>query len=681
MAGDAARDAVAARAISEAAKVGNSHAREFVDEAKGRIAQARVRAMRADEIRKKAALASVSGAHKLAILGADVAAAELAMADSMESSVVDAVRSSYGAAPFYVSPKEARLWRQSEVLSNSSTASIEKAFSSLLDKTLSDASNYGLEDPESEEVGEDDMAADRIGLAAEVFGGHLPVVLGAAAFGSIKDTFKASREKLEKRLAQREDRLAKLQESVASGKKVAKLKTRVNRLKKSIAKTRAKLKKLNAAESKVNAAQSDASTVAKVEDDATAELMDLENEEEELEPFEISDDDSDLAGEVLGADDDLGEDELGEDLGRIPGRRFRPGRGRGRGPGRGGGRGRGPWRRRPAASGPPVAVVVPYVEESVEMDEVGPDYEDSDDDSDFEGDDVMLAELAGEDGDIFGGGGQPVSNLSDDAFVAFFDRRSSDLLGAYGTVTYGAGSQPLASVVELYGTDESMGGILDNVLDFFSDLFTGAKKATKKATSNVKWMHKRPAGATAAAAPKSVLVKDGPYAYRKDSDGRITIVSGPSGAGKSYLPGTSMHTTLDAAVQREVGAGRSQQIAPGVAAAASSVASSVSSKAKADAGRTQAARDISMNPALSAEQKKSMLAALATSKVGDDEEDDKEAERKTLNEGILKDLTSFGDDDELGLDDSGLPEDDGDLIEVMTSDLDESDDAGEQVEE
>jgi hypothetical protein len=613
MAGDAARDAVAAKAIAEASKGGNPHAKQFVKEATSRIVEAKVRQDRAGEIRKKSAKASVSGAHKLAVLGSDVAATEDSVAASLEGSVVDAVRASYGGSPFYMSPRESQLWRQSDVLQSSTSASVEKAFSNLLDKAMSESYNYG-EDSSDEEFGaEEDSAFDRLGLAAEVFGGHLPAVLGAASIGAMKDTFKASREKLQKRLEKRQAALKKLQESAESGKKVVGLKSRVAMLKKSIAKTKAKLKKLDAAETKVKAAEASSVDVSSAEAEAKAELMELEGEDEELEPFEFEDSeegDEALAAEVLGADeDDDGDDSVG----------FHPRPWRGRGwSGR-------PWARRRGwgwgGPGPWVeAVPVPvYVDAS--------DYDDDDEDAD------IVSEVMGADEeDSYGGGAQPVSNLTEDTFVAFFDRRASELSDAYGAeVSYGAGSQPISSVVEIYGNDDAFGGVIDSVLDFFSDMFQTTKAATKKATRGLR---RKPTLATPLAAPASaVQVKDGPYTYQKDVDGSIVIVAGPSGVGKRFMPGSQTYAALDAAVKREVDAGRSMS-----ASSTAMVPVRAASSSSADKSRQITA--ISMNPSIPAAQKREMIERIKMS--GDDSDDD------------------FGEDD-----DDDLPEDDSDLVAEM----------------
>jgi hypothetical protein len=255
------------------------------------------------------------------------------------------------------------------------------------------------------------------------------------------------------------------------------------------------------------------------------------------------------------------------------------------------------------------------------------DYDDDDEDAD------IVSEVMGADEeDSYGGGAQPVSNLTEDTFVAFFDRRASELSDAYGAeVSYGAGSQPISSVVEIYGNDDAFGGVIDSVLDFFSDMFQTTKAATKKATRGLR---RKPTLATPLAAPASaVQVKDGPYTYQKDVDGSIVIVAGPSGVGKRFMPGSQTYAALDAAVKREVDAGRSMS-----ASSTAMVPVRAASSSSADKSRQITA--ISMNPSIPAAQKREMIERIKMS--GDDSDDD------------------FGEDD-----DDDLPEDDSDLVAEM----------------
>jgi hypothetical protein len=191
--------------------------------------------------------------------------------------------------------------------------------------------------------------------------------------------------------------------------------------------------------------------------------------------------------------------------------------------------------------------------------ETGDDLEDDDDD--------LIVAIAGEDADVlgavlgddedFGGGSQPVSSLTDDTFVAYFDRRAA-ALGATA-YAYGAGSQPISSVVEIYGNEEEYGGILDNILEgvesFFSDMFQTTKKAVKKVT------RRRKVKATPMDLSSSVQVNDyGGWTYQKNPDGSIVIVKGPKNIGKVYTAESPIYADLDGVFAREMTAGRSTTV-------------------------------------------------------------------------------------------------------------------------
>lgn len=318
-AASASKDALAARAIVDAASIGNAAAEEFVAESTSRLAAAAIHQDRADRLREKAADASVAGYARLAAFGADAALAEDTEAGKLEESVTRAVRSSYGAAPFYVSPREAQLWKQSDALQSMTQAQVEKAMTNMLAKQMAEAENYGADDDEVGEV--DSGVTERLAAVAEVFGGDASLVFGEDALGSIFKVFKISKEKLEKRLARKRERLAKLAEKEDEGKKGLFLQARIKGLKKSIAKIKDKLAKIAEAEGKVRTASVDEASTKSAEAAAMKDLESLDLDE---------DDDSDLDDElgadadVLGADADvLGEDEIGED---EIGRRMRPGR-------------------------------------------------------------------------------------------------------------------------------------------------------------------------------------------------------------------------------------------------------------------------------------------------------------------------------------------------------------------
>jgi hypothetical protein len=137
----AAKDALAARAIADAARVGNDAAVAFVDEATGRLSMAQIRRRRAHRLRGGAARAAVLGADRLAVLGSDAALAEDTEAEKLEIDVTNGVRAAYGAAPFFLSPREAELWHQSNVLQSSTVSQAETALANLLVKQMAAAAN------------------------------------------------------------------------------------------------------------------------------------------------------------------------------------------------------------------------------------------------------------------------------------------------------------------------------------------------------------------------------------------------------------------------------------------------------------------------------------------------------------------------------------------------------------
>lgn len=243
-----ARDAAAARVIAEAAESGNEGAEAFADEAQELLGAAAIRRSRADRLRCCAAKAAVQGHHRLAAIGSDAALTEEREADRIEGAVIGAVRQSHAPGVFgYVSPEEKRLLARKSSMENMSSGQLEQTFSDMLNNmyTISGA-NFGGDDPEDDEI--DDVSAEKLAIAAEVFGGDLPAVFGTEVYAGFFDAFKRSREGMKKRLKAKQERLFKLEEKLESledddksGAQVKLLRMRVGLLEKGIARLKKKL--------------------------------------------------------------------------------------------------------------------------------------------------------------------------------------------------------------------------------------------------------------------------------------------------------------------------------------------------------------------------------------------------------------------------------------------------------
>ncbi len=256
----AAQDLAAAAYIDEAAAFGDDAAVSFKAEAEGHLTEASVRRARARRLRDGAAQAATMGFDRLAAMGADAALAEDLEAQTIEHSVVHAVRESHtpGVSLFgHLSDSESRLLQQKDRLSQMTSGETERAFSSLLNQLNASASNFGAADEDdSEELGCD--AASRLGVAAQSFGGDLPSVLGDDCFVRMGGVLKATTAQLKKRLARKKLRLQKVEKTLedleAQGKKGLQVKLaqfRINTLEKSIARIEDKLSSSENGASKV----------------------------------------------------------------------------------------------------------------------------------------------------------------------------------------------------------------------------------------------------------------------------------------------------------------------------------------------------------------------------------------------------------------------------------------------
>jgi chaperonin cofactor prefoldin len=458
----AAKDAVTARVIVSAEAAGNPVAARFAGEARERLVESRVRRARARRLRQGAARAASVGLEQLSVFGADAALAEDLAANKLQGAVCAAVRSSYGGNPFYMSPEESRLMNQKASFDNLSQAGLEKAFSSMLERSMSSAGNYGDDDLMGEE--KEDESTTRLGIAAECFGGDLPNLLGSDCYKRIGGVFKSSKAQLQKRLAKRKERLEKLQDALESkeddDKKGGVLQLRIKQLEKSIKRLTAKIRKLSVADRQVASSASDARVLRASEITAAPSGASApEGDDEDEDGLPGSDEDliggidlpiqrqmtaalkshhgaafpflgEDLAelgedADVLGDDAAGGEEEIGAWF-RRPMHRSPRRRGERR------------WGRR--AGGPVMGPTPVLFEQAVA---VPVSFDD-------EGDDESL-----EDGGEFGG----------DPLLGFFESRAS---------SYGATAQQMkAKIVENEG--DAFGGFFDSVIEFFTSPFTKGK--------------------------------------------------------------------------------------------------------------------------------------------------------------------------------------------------------------
>lgn len=298
----AARDAMAARMIADAAVHGNPHAGAFSDEAQQLLGAATVRRLRARRLNEASARAAIGGYDDVARWGSDAAAKETRGAERLEAAVIKGVRESHSPGAFgYISPEEQRLLRQKSNLESMTQAQLEQTFSSLLRKISGASGNFGADADDDEEVG-DGGAAHQLAIAAEVYGGDLPAVFGSGVYADSVGLFKPSASRLKKRLARKQKRLAKAEEKLESledagkkGLKVKYLRLRVKTLEKGVSRIESKLEKLEGAKDSVVKSAKKAKKIARAEVQVVKES--------------VSDDDEDEDD-----DDDLGDVESDEEL-------------------------------------------------------------------------------------------------------------------------------------------------------------------------------------------------------------------------------------------------------------------------------------------------------------------------------------------------------------------------------
>ena len=256
----AARDALAALVIEDAAFQGNPDASDFVGEANAFLGASRVHRLRAKRLRKKATKAAAMGAADLSQEITLAAEDEQKEAERLESSLIRAVRESHQGVMGYVSPEEQKLLNWWAHKDQTSSASLGKQFEALSQKMISSAWNFGADGDEDEEVPLEGI--DEISTAVEVLGGDFEAVYGAYAFDDCYGLFKASKSKLKARLKRKRSRLRKVERKLAAledagkgGLRVKFFQMRVQQLEKAISRIKKKIGKVRKTHTKVKEAE------------------------------------------------------------------------------------------------------------------------------------------------------------------------------------------------------------------------------------------------------------------------------------------------------------------------------------------------------------------------------------------------------------------------------------------
>ena len=309
----AARDALAALVIEDAAFQGNPDASDFVGEANAFLGAARVHRLRARRLRKKATKAAAMGAANLAQEISLAAEDEQQEAERLEGSLIRAVRESHQGVMGYVSPEEQKLLNWYAYKDKTSSATLGKQFEALSHKMIESAYNFGADGDEDEEVPL--LGADDIYTAADVLGGDFEAVYGAFAFDDCYGLFKASKSKLRARLKRKRSRLRSIEKKLGaledagkSGLKVKFFQMRIQQLEKAIKRIKKKIGKTAKTKKKVQEADLDAEVQQAADTEVRKEtaqpsLADLDAQEEAEEAQWLSEADGEIFGEAL--DEDL----------------------------------------------------------------------------------------------------------------------------------------------------------------------------------------------------------------------------------------------------------------------------------------------------------------------------------------------------------------------------------------
>ena len=309
----AARDALAALVIEDAAFQGNPDASDFVGEANAFLGAARVHRLRAKRLRKKATRAAVMGANHLAEEISLAAEDEQNEAERLEGSLIRAVRESHEGVMGYVSPEEQKLLNWYAYKEQTSSASLGKQFEALSQKMIESAYNFGADEDEDEEVPL--LGADDLLMAADVLGGDFEAVYGAYGFDDCYGIIKVSQSRLKKRLKRKKARLRKVERKLRqlenagkAGLQVKFLTMRVNQLEKAIKRIKSKIKKTVKTEKVVKTAAAD----AQVQQAADSEVRE-ESSEPSVDELDAKEEAEELAWLNESNGDDFG-DAMDEDL-------------------------------------------------------------------------------------------------------------------------------------------------------------------------------------------------------------------------------------------------------------------------------------------------------------------------------------------------------------------------------
>jgi hypothetical protein len=202
------KDLLVAEIIQSEADEGNPFAQELVRDGRAFLGAASIHTARAARLRKGAMRASRMGYHGLARMGMEAARAEDHEATAHAAQLSSAVRRSHMGLFGYITPEEERQQRRNMFLEGLSNEQREGVMNELLDRVMQTSVNYGVDDPNADEV--DDEAASEIYAAATCYGADLDAVFGAGVFKKVGEAIRPAITKLQKRVNALEARVARL---------------------------------------------------------------------------------------------------------------------------------------------------------------------------------------------------------------------------------------------------------------------------------------------------------------------------------------------------------------------------------------------------------------------------------------------------------------------------------------